>query len=141
MAKDKEHLVKYRFDSSQSRKKAAQNGRKGGIASGAARRKKKTMKEIALALGTQDAPPAVVAKLIQVGMLDAGESCSMDEALMLAQYGKALSGNTKAAQFVRDTSGQKPVDQVELSDISQAQHKLDELLEQRKRRNQNHEAE
>ena len=109
---------------------------RGGKNSGKARRKKKAMRDIALMMGSQDAPPQVIAKLIQLGMIQAGETCTMDEALMLAQYGKALSGNTKAAEFVRDTSGQKPTDKVELTDVAREQSKLDELLKQRKQRNE-----
>ena len=110
--------------------------KKGGINSGKSRRKKKAMKDIILSLGKEDAPPQVVAKLIQLGMLEQGEVCSMDEALVLAQYGKALSGNTRAAQFVRDTAGQKPKDEIEISDITREQSKLDEILKQRRQSNE-----
>ena len=104
------------------------NGAKGGKASGAARRRKKAMKDIALAFGKEEAPAGIIAKFIQLGMLEAGETCTMDEALMLAQYGKALSGNTQAAQFVRDTSGQKPLDQVEV-EVKKSK-KLDDIFSQ-----------
>ena len=43
MAKD--DIVQYQFTSEQSRTKAAENGKKGGIASGEAKRKKKTIRE------------------------------------------------------------------------------------------------
>ena len=116
------------FTSEQNRDEAAKNGRKGGKASGRSRRRKKAMKDIALMFGKQDAPAQVIAKLIQIGMLEQGESCSMDEALMLAQYGKALSGNTRAAEFVRDTAGQKPKDEVEV-EVKKSK-KLDDIMSQ-----------
>ena len=106
--------------------------RMGGIASGKARRRKRAMKDIITMFGKEDAPPKVVAKLIQLGMLEKGETCTMDEALILAQYGKALLGNTRAAEFVRDTNGQKPKEKVEINDLSKEKSKLDELLKQRK---------
>lgn len=116
------------FDENQSREEASKNGRKGGKASGASRRRKKAMKDIALAFGKQDAPPAVIAELIQAGILSAGETCTMDEALMLAQYVKALGGNTKAAEFVRDTGGQRPKDEVEVA--VKKSKKLDDIMSQ-----------
>ncbi len=45
MAKD--DIVQYQFTSEQSRTKAAENGRKGGVASGESKRRKKTMRETA----------------------------------------------------------------------------------------------
>ena len=128
----KEDLIPMNQRTKEEQKKIA---KKGGINSGKSRRKKKAMKDIILSLGKEDAPPQVVAKLIQLGMLEQGEVCSMDEALVLAQYGKALSGNTRAAQFVRDTAGQKPKDEIEISDITREQSKLDEILKQRRQNN------
>jgi hypothetical protein len=37
------------------------------------------------------------------------------DAIIVAQSIKAISGDTKAAEFIRDTSGQKPKDKVEMS--------------------------
>lgn len=129
----KEDLIPMNERTKEEQKKIA---RKGGINSGKARRKKKAMKDIIATLGKEDAPPQVIAKLIQLGMLEQGEICSMDEALILAQYGKALTGNTRAAQFVRDTAGQKPKDEIEISDITREQSKLDEILKQRRQSNE-----
>lgn len=129
----KEDLIPMNQRTKEEVKKITQ---KGGINSGKSRRKKKAMKDIILSLGKEDAPPKVVAKLIQLGMLEQGEVCSMDEALVLAQYGKALGGNTRAAQFVRDTAGQKPKDEIEISDITREQSKLDEILKQRRQSNE-----
>lgn len=111
-----------------SGEQAAKSGAKGGKASGATKRRRKAMKDIVLALGKQDAPPKILAKLIQEGILAAGETCTMDEALMLAQYGKALAGNTRAAEFVRDTGGQKPKDEVEVQ--VKKSKKLDDIMSQ-----------
>lgn len=129
----KEDLIPMNERTKEEQKKIA---RKGGINSGKSRRKKKAMKDIIAALGKEDAPPQVIAKLIQLGMLEQGEICSMDEALILAQYGKALSGNTRAAEFVRNTAGQKPIDKVEIDDLTKETSKLDELLKQRREYNE-----
>lgn len=129
MANNVENLVPQNKRTKEEQREVA---RKGGIASGKARRRKRAMKDIISTFGKEDAPETVVAKLIQLGMLEKGESCTMDEALILAQYGKALSGNTKAAEFVRDTNGQKPQERVEINDLTKEKSKLDELLKQRK---------
>lgn len=129
MANNIENLVPQNKRTKEEQREIA---KKGGVASGKARRRKRAMKDIISTFGKEEAPAKVVAKLIQLGMLEKGESCTMDEALILAQYGKALSGNTKAAEFVRDTNGQKPKEKVEINDLSKEKSKLDELLKQRK---------
>ncbi len=90
------------FTSEQSREEAAKNGSKGGKRSGEVRR----LKALAKKFGEYNAPPAVIATLIQNGLLEQGQECSFDEALLLAQYAKAFGGNTKAARFIADAKGE-----------------------------------
>jgi len=76
---------------------ARERGRKGGIASVASRRAKKTFKE-ALVL-----------------LLDAklkGQEITGREAISVALFEKAMSGDVKAFQELRDTIGEKPKDSV-----------------------------
>jgi hypothetical protein len=68
--------------------------RKGGIASGEARRKRKTLKEELLAL---------------LEMNDNNEKISV------AILSKALNGDIQAFTTIRDTIGEKPTDKVEAS--------------------------
>ena len=74
--------------------------KKGGIASGAARREKKTMRELIEAFGEAKT------KLDDIEMTN-------DEAVIYAQYRKAQDakamGSTEAAKFIRDTKGEAPV--------------------------------
>lgn len=103
------NLKRYEFTSDQSRKKAAENGRKGGIASGVAKRKKKAMREVleellALPLNDLDTPEKVKS------FLDFGKNknVTIEQAVLMAQIVKAITkGDTKAAAFIRDTAGQK----------------------------------
>ena len=44
-----------------------------------------------------------------------GKNITVQEAIMLAQIQKAMKGDTKAAEYVRDTSGNKLKEGVELS--------------------------
>lgn len=89
---------------------ARKNGRKGGIASGKARKRRKAMKErLEILLGM----PIKAGKLKDIeeiknfaGLQD--KNITVEDALMVVQIQKALTGDTKAATFIRDTSGQKP---------------------------------
>ena len=65
--------------------------RKGGIASGEARRRKKTFKEELITL------------------LENGNT---QEKISVALIQQALEGNTKAFEVIRDTVGEKPVDKL-----------------------------
>ena len=76
---------------------AVGNGRKGGIASGEARRKRKTLKEELLL------------------MLSDGD---IQEKISLALINEAIKGNnsgsvTKAFEVIRDTIGERPVEKVQ----------------------------
>lgn len=89
------------FTSDQSREEAKKNGAKGGIASGKARREKADLRKIAQMVLEMD----VKAK---DGTMKSGA-----EAITLAQLQKALKGDAKAFEVLRDTAGQKPIDKVE----------------------------
>lgn len=80
------------------------NGRKGGKASGVARRRKKTLRELFELYGS---------------MPNTNDpTLTNDEKLVLAQYREAIvEGSTSAATFIRDTKGEKPHDVVETPNI------------------------
>lgn len=80
------------FDSNQSREEAKKNGRKGGIKSGEVRRARKTLKEELLLL------------------LESGNT---QNKISLALIQKALKGNIKAFEVIRDTIGEKQSDKIE----------------------------
>lgn len=76
--------------------------RKAGQKSGEARRKKKTMREMLDYLLEKE-----------VTNSKTGEKATTLEAVMTACIKKAIAGDIKAAEFIRDTIGQKPKDTVE----------------------------
>jgi hypothetical protein len=84
-------------NSERSPKEVRENGRKGGIASGIARREKKTLREMMEVFGNLESPT---------------EGMTNDELMILAQYRKAQDqkamGSTEAAKFIRDTKGEAP---------------------------------
>ena len=97
------------FTSDQSQEEAVKNGAKGGIASGKARREKKAMKdtlETLLSMQLKNGQAADIEDIQSVAALK-GKNISVQEAIMLAQIQKALKGDTRAAEFVRDASGNK----------------------------------
>lgn len=49
-----------------------------------------------------------------------GEKLSGAEALAIKQFEKALKGDAKAFELVRDTAGQKPVDKVMIAEVDQS---------------------
>ena len=79
-----------------SKKEARERGRKGGLASVESRRKRKTLKEELLL------------------MLSDGET---QQSVTLALIEKAMSGDTKAFEVIRDTIGEKPIDKVMIADV------------------------
>lgn len=87
-----------------SGREAAENGRKGGIASGEARRRRKTFREaLLLALQTGDTQDNIIAALIN----EAIEGNS--------------AGSVKAAfETIRDTIGEKPIDKLMVAEVDQS---------------------
>lgn len=94
------------FTSDQSRDEAKKNGKKGGIASGEARRKKKLMREAFEELLSRDYHD------------QAGNVLDGTSALAAKVFKQAMDGDLKAFEIIRDTTGQKPVERVETVEIS-----------------------
>ena len=81
--------------------------KKGGVASGEARRKKR------------DIRLAMEALLEKEYKTKDGKILSGAEAIATKQMEKALKGDAKAFELVRDSAGQKPIDKVIVAEISQ----------------------
>ena len=90
--------------------------KKGGIASGEARRRKR---DIRLALEA----------LLEKDISDKnGNVMTTTEAIALKQIEKALKGDTKAFEVVRDTVGQKPTDKLDLTVNDDSTREMDEYF-------------
>lgn len=84
----------------------------GGIASGIARRQKKSMQELAkiiLSMSLQNGQVHSVEDMQSIAEIK-GKNLTVDQAILLKQVEKALKGDLNSATFVRDTSGNKPID-------------------------------
>lgn len=107
--------------------KAAEYGRIGGKKSGEAKRKKKVMKEVAeIVLGLQTKKGAEVnleaaEKLDDLFEVDkktgklTPKNMTVAEIIILKQAQKAMNGDLDAARFVRETSGQNPTNNINVS--------------------------
>lgn len=87
-----------------TKKEARERGKNGGIKSGEARRAKKTMKEML---------DYLLEKEIENSRT--GETVTYREAILTSCIKRAIKGDVKAAQFVRDTAGEAPINKTELS--------------------------
>ena len=100
------------FTSEQNREEAAKNGRKGGIASGEARRQRKTFKEVFNILLAGELSPELAGALNEKSSalgIDTS-NFTVEDYIGLAQVVKAVSGDTTAFTTIRDTIGEKPAD-------------------------------
>ena len=93
---------------------ATKNGKKGGLASGTARRQKKQMKdmlEYILQLKVTDGD--LRAEMRNMGIAD--EQMTINALTCYAMIRKAVEGDTKAAEFIATMTGQKPQDKVNVN--------------------------
>lgn len=101
----------------QSGRQAVEAGRKGGIASGEAKRRRKTFAEAFEAFLASDHTDK---KGVTKNGLDI-----LSEAVL----GKAVKGDLKAFELIRDTVGEKPVEKVAKVEISaETRSKVDALV-------------
>lgn len=83
-----------------------EQAKKGGIKSGEARRQKR------------DIRLAMEALLEKTYSVKNGGKLSGAEAIALKQMEKALKGDTKAFEVVRDSAGQKPIEKVMVAEVN-----------------------
>jgi len=89
--------------------KAREIGSKGGKASAEARRKKRDLR---LALEV-----LLESNVKKKNLSDKKQDMSVAEAIALEQVKKALDGDSKAFEIVRDSSGQKPVEKIQVAEV------------------------
>lgn len=107
----------YRFRTGEQQVEVA---RKGGIASGEARRRKKAMRDTAKMLLDMQVPKAakeLKQKLAVMGVSE--EDFTYQTAMMVGVINQAMKGNTKAAAFLRDTVGENPAHELRERELDQ----------------------
>lgn len=106
---NEQNIVKYKYKAGDPR--ASANGRAGGIAGGATKRKNRDIRVAInelLEKGYNIKDPDNPSKRKDV---------SGAEALALVMMSKALRGDAKAWELVRDTAGQKPIEKIMVADV------------------------
>ena len=96
---------------------AREFGRRGGIASAKKRRERKAMKETLeemLSMPLKNGASADIGKVRNIAAMK-GKNITMQEAIMLSMLQKAAKGDVRAAEFVRDTAGQRPTDKMDMN--------------------------
>lgn len=93
--------------------------RKGGIASGEARRRKRDMRELFNDILSMPIAPGELADVQTISEV-AGKNITVAEAIGFRIAQKAVKGDVRAAEFIRDTAGQKPAQGVQLTGSTEA---------------------
>ena len=117
---------------------ARENGKKGGIASGEARRRKKSMKESFEALFAMQASDKYKAAFKKQGM-EIPDDLTNEQALVLCMTAKAIAGDARMAALVLDVMGEKQSDVLKRKELelkekqamdtrNDALDRLDEIL-------------
>lgn len=95
------------FTSNQSHEEAVKNGRRGGVASGASKRRKKDLRQ-------------ALEELLDRKYTDKnGNKLTGTEAITAKLFEQAMKGNIKAFETIRSTVGQDPVQKVMLAEVNQ----------------------
>lgn len=84
-------------------------GRMGGIASGISKKKNQTFKELAKMMLKMSAPKAIKDKIRETFPELNDDELTARMAMLYAQFGKSLRGDSKAFEVIRDTSGENPL--------------------------------
>lgn len=96
-----------------SPKEARENGRKGGKASGEARRAKRTLRELVEIFGNLAVSDEARKKMKEIGIPEELWTRKMQP--VVALFNKANKGDVGAFNAIRDIIGEKPVDKTQLS--------------------------
>lgn len=104
--------------------------RKAGKASAAKRREKRDMRETFRAMLDMPMRQGGTTTASTLEGMD-GKNMTVGQAIALNMLKKAMDGDVRAAEFVRDTSGQKPVSQIEVSaPTREAEKEFAQMLEE-----------
>lgn len=118
------------FTSDQSREEAKKNGRKGGIASGKAKRRKKAVREVIEMLANQPLTNDKLRKSIK-GITAGVEDDDIDllTAATMGLFQSAIKGNEKAYKLIMERLDEAVIeDEAEEDELSKSLRELGESL-------------
>ena len=105
-----------------TKSEAREISKKGGQASGAARRKKKTMKQVANYLLSLPVDEKLQEEMIQSGI--AVDETDNQTALVFSMMQRAIKGNVTAAQFIANITGSTAMTEAEREKIKLEKKRL-----------------
>lgn len=91
-----------------SKEEAKERGAKGGVASGEARRAKKTLRERVKMFGELKIDGKAKWQMMEVGISE--EDCDRFTQAAVGLFQKAMKGDVSAFNAIRDIIGEKPID-------------------------------
>lgn len=97
--------------------KRAEMGRKGGLAAAESKKRKKAMKdtlEVLLSMPIKKGKATDAEQIRSFAELK-GKNINVQEAMLVAMIQRAMKGNVAAAEYIRDTVGENPTANVNLS--------------------------
>lgn len=98
-------------------KERRENAKKAGKASGKARRKRKQLKDLFISILSTPIPQDYLKeKIISLGLDN--EEKNYNTLIGMTTLTEALKGNMKAIELIRDTIGEKPKEELEVSDVT-----------------------
>lgn len=95
-----------------SKEEAMKRGSKGGKKSAESKRQQKLLKDTILMLMSSKPTPQIVEKYAEMFGFNPKD---LQEVITGALFSKAMTGDPKAFEVLRDTVGQKPIDKKELT--------------------------
>lgn len=96
--KQDENLKKGKETRFKTGENAARNGKKGGIASGEAKRAKKSLASLAKSIAQQPAPEKLKGQIQRTGLAIDEEDMTCNAAIVAGVYGKAVGGDDRAVE-------------------------------------------
>lgn len=119
----REDIVQYQFRSGDE---AQENGRKGGVASGAARRRKRSLKEAAdLFLSLPVTDTKTYNKMVRAGVEP--EDIDYQMAVVIGMTTKAIKGDAKAAKVLIEMLGGTREEEAQQNTLDKLDSVLDEI--------------
>lgn len=113
--------------SEMSKEELSACGKAGGIASGEAKRRKKAMREtleVLLSMPMKSGKSADIDNIKDFASLK-GKNICVQEALIIAMLQRAMKGDVKAAEFVRDTVGDAPDRDIKEMELERRREELE----------------
>jgi lipopolysaccharide biosynthesis regulator YciM len=111
------NLKPYTSENPLSSEQAKIRGSAGGKKAAESKKRKKQLKEAYEELAGMKVSDDIAEKLLTALGQKKKKALDVPEAIMLAQIVEALNGNSKAATFIRDTIGEKPIEKVAMAEI------------------------